>query len=261
MTSESDARALLSSMHANTGWSSRADELTSASPPRAGVGWRSIDVDDDHGPHVTLECLDVPSDTRGTRHLRTSRETNGDEPVSSTDREAPPALIRDEDDADHHSRHAEHDDPRVATVDGETWAMDRGRARRGMSNRYAQMRKRAAIGASAHEPLDAPRVPVVAERIDGLPRAAAWFMENFALAKVGASSGIKLGTVRNVSTPHMRSASIQPFTKTIGHPTSWSRVTPSRLAVLSSHSPTVGPPRSDRCSAGCSPSEDQGGPP
>jgi len=258
-SSESDARPLLPMRNENSAWSSRADRLTASSRCRADVRWRSFFGSDGHEAQVSLERLEVF--TRVAYHGREGDATSC-EPRISCEREPLPAISHDGDAAEHGDHNTDLDDRRLtARVGGEEWTTDRDRAPRGMSNRYAQMRERAAIRPPAHEAPDQSGAPVVAERIDGLPRAAAWFVENFALAKVGASSGIKHGTVRNVSTPHVRSASIQTFTQTIGHPTSWSRVTPSRLAALSSHSPTVGPPRSDRCSAGCSPSEDQGGPP
>lgn len=111
------------------------------------------------------------------------------------------------------------------------------------------------------KPSSTPRAPVIVGRSDSMPCATASFVENFALAEGRVSSGIKHGTVRNVSTPRVRAASIQPFTRDTGRQELSSRVIPSRLVVLSPLSSTARPPRSDRFSVGCRPSEDQGGPP
>jgi len=104
--------------------------------------------------------------------------------------------------------------------------------------------------------------PVVAARTRAEVREPASFVEKFALAETRASGGINHGTVRNESTPRMRAASILPITHTKGRQESSSRVTPSRLAGLSSMSmwSTAQPSRSDRISEGCRTSEDQGGP-
>ena len=102
---------------------------------------------------------------------------------------------------------------------------------------------------------------VVAARKEATRRATASFVENLALAVERVSGGINHDTVRNESNPRVRAASILPTTQTRGRQESSSRVTPSRLAVLSPMFPRARPSRSDRTSVGCSSREDQGGPP
>jgi hypothetical protein len=128
-------------------------------------------------------------------------------------------------------------------------------------------RERARIAATARpvllmpeEFLVARHAPVIAARTRIVLREPASFVEKFALAEMSASGGIKHGTVRNESTPRLRAASILPITHTTGRQESSSRVTPSRHALLSPMFSTARPSRSDRTSAGCRTSEDQGGP-
>ncbi len=105
-----------------------------------------------------------------------------------------------------------------------------------------------------------PRALIVAARIDATPLATASFVENFSLAHNRARDGINDGTVRNESTPRMRAESIPPITQSTSRQESSSRVTPSRLTVLSPLFPRARPSRSDRTSVGCKSREDQGGP-
>lgn len=105
-----------------------------------------------------------------------------------------------------------------------------------------------------------PRALVVAAPSDATRRATASFVENFSLAEERASDGINHVTVRDESTPRVRTESIPPITQSTGRQESSSRVTPSRLTVLSPMFPRARPSRSDRTSVGCRTSEDQGGP-
>jgi hypothetical protein len=103
--------------------------------------------------------------------------------------------------------------------------------------------------------------PMIAARTRTALRQPASFAEKISLAETDVLGGIKHGTVRNESTPRVRAANILPITHTTGRQESSSRVTPSRLALLSPMSSSARPSRSDRTSVGCRTSEDQGGPP
>jgi hypothetical protein len=105
-----------------------------------------------------------------------------------------------------------------------------------------------------------PRARVVAERSDGRCRATASFVENFSLAHMRASDGIKHGTVRNESTPRVRSVSNPPITQSTVRQETSPRVTPSRLTAPSPMFPGAWLSRSDQTSVGCNSREDQGGP-
>lgn len=104
------------------------------------------------------------------------------------------------------------------------------------------------------------RAPIVAARSEGTHRMTASFVDNFSLALMRASDGIKHGTVRNESTPRVRAASNPPITQSTSCRETSSRVRPSRLTVPSPMFPGAWRSRSDRTSVGCMSREDQGGP-
>jgi hypothetical protein len=151
----------------------------------------------------------------------------------------------------------------------DAFAEDRALASSLVAHRTLDSRERAGTFTTARHVLDTTvlfslrrNARVVAVQTCDVLREPAPFVEKNALAETCALGGIKHGTVRNESTPRVRAASILPITHSTGRQESSSRITPSRLALLSSMSmcSTAQPSRSDRFSDGCRTSEDQGGP-